>query len=60
MKNARQILSYDVEAFADLGIHLDRLSTGDKIPELDVLPKYHPNAWCSLQDTEKWEHDLLR
>jgi acyl transferase domain-containing protein/acyl carrier protein/SAM-dependent methyltransferase len=35
------VLAYIVEAFADLGVDLSRLDTGDEIPGLPVIPKHH-------------------
>jgi len=40
-KNARLVLAYTVEAFADLGINLAALRPGDEIPPLPSLPKHH-------------------
>lgn len=39
-KNASIVLAYTVEAFAELGVRLDRLEPGDTIPLLDVLPRH--------------------
>lgn len=40
-KNARLVLAYTVEAFADLGIDLSSLPTGEEIPPLPSLPRHH-------------------
>ncbi|GKZ28711.1 type I Iterative Polyketide synthase (PKS) [Aspergillus brasiliensis] len=40
-KNAKLVLAYTIEAFADLGIDLSQLKPGDPIPELPCLPKHH-------------------
>lgn len=40
-KNARLVLAYTVEAFAELGVRLDTLTCGDTIPLLDVLPRHY-------------------
>lgn len=40
-KNAALVLAYTIEAFAELGIRLDRLEPGDSIPLLNVLPRHH-------------------
>lgn len=40
-KNTRLVLAYTVEAFADLGVHLDRLAPGDTIPLLNVSPRHY-------------------
>lgn len=37
---ARLVQAYIVEAFAKLGVDLDRLSPGGELPELQALPKY--------------------
>ncbi|KAG6362868.1 hypothetical protein INS49_007963 [Diaporthe citri] len=40
-KNASLVLTYTVEAFAELGVRLGTLTPGDTIPLLDVLPRHH-------------------
>ncbi|KAB5575475.1 hypothetical protein GE09DRAFT_1200074 [Coniochaeta sp. 2T2.1] len=40
-KNSRLVLAYTVEAFADLEIDLENLTTGERIPQLNALPKHH-------------------
>ncbi len=40
-KQTRLVLAYTIEAFADLGIDLNRLGPGNKITELNVLQKHH-------------------
>ncbi|KAI7775244.1 polyketide synthase [Diaporthe eres] len=44
-KNSRLVLAYTVEAFVELGVHLDTLTPGDTIPLLDVLPRH-----CHLRE----------
>lgn len=39
-KNASLVLAYTIEAFAELGVRLDRLEPGDNIPLLNVLPRH--------------------
>ncbi|KAI0530048.1 hypothetical protein GGR58DRAFT_494846 [Xylaria digitata] len=39
-KNSQLVLSYTIEAFVDLGVHLDTLNPGDDIPSLTVDPRH--------------------
>ncbi|CAN9179705.1 unnamed protein product [Alternaria sp. RS040] len=48
-KQMELIVAYTVEAFADLGIDLKRLQSGDEIPQLDVLPR-HKQLASALND----------
>ncbi|KAL8653733.1 MAG: hypothetical protein Q9210_001920 [Variospora velana] len=39
-KNARLVMAYTIEAFADMGIDLTKLKPGDKLPPFGSLPKH--------------------
>lgn len=39
-KQQALVLAYVVEAYSDLGVNLSVLKTGEKIPQLDVIPKH--------------------
>lgn len=59
-KNARLVLAYTVEAFAELGVHLDSLEPGDTIPLLNVLPRHHhlrEVLYEILRDGQVADHD---
>lgn len=62
-RQSQLVLAYTVEAFAELGIDLTRLNTGDEIPQLLVLPKHHQlrrALYEVLRDGKVANYDGLR